>query len=78
MASIKGIQAVIPGDGWPVFNYGHEALLELSQQIYIISLKIEYFKKIVFQLFPKQDQKPTAVMDKKNVFARNKHLQPVI
>ena len=33
MASIKGIQAVIPGDGWPVFNYGHEALLELSQQI---------------------------------------------
>lgn len=33
MASIKGIQAVIPGDGWPVFNYGHEALLELSNQI---------------------------------------------
>ena len=33
MASIKGIQAVIPGDGWPVFNFGHEALLELSNQI---------------------------------------------
>ena len=33
MASIKGIQAVIPGDGWPIFKYGHEALLELSQEI---------------------------------------------
>jgi len=33
MASITNIQAVIPGDGWPVFNYGHEALLTLSQEI---------------------------------------------
>jgi hypothetical protein len=30
MASIKNIQAVIPGDGWPVFSQGHEALLELA------------------------------------------------
>ena len=33
MASIKKIQAVIPGDGWPVFNQGHEALLELSEKL---------------------------------------------
>ena len=33
IASIKDIQAVIPGDGWPVFNRGHEALLELSKEL---------------------------------------------
>ena len=33
MASIKNIQAVIPGDGWPVFNQGHEALLELAGKL---------------------------------------------
>ena len=33
MASIKEIEAVIPGDGWPIFSYGHEALLNLSKQI---------------------------------------------
>ena len=33
MASIKKIQAVIPGDGWPVFNEGHEALFELSEKL---------------------------------------------
>jgi len=33
MASIKKIQAVIPGDGWPVFNQGHEALFELSEKL---------------------------------------------
>ena len=33
MASIKNIQAVIPGDGWPVFNQGHEALLELARKL---------------------------------------------
>ena len=33
MASIKSIETVIPGDGWPLFNYGHEALVALSQEI---------------------------------------------
>ena len=33
MASIKEIETVIPGDGWPIFSYGHEALLNLSKQI---------------------------------------------
>jgi len=33
MASIKNIQAVIPGDGWPVFDRGHEALLELAGKL---------------------------------------------
>jgi hypothetical protein len=33
MASIVRIQAVIPGDGWPIFNNGHEALVTLSQEI---------------------------------------------
>ena len=33
MASIKDIRAVIPGDGWPIFNEGHEALLELSKKL---------------------------------------------
>tara|TARA_B100001540_G_C15738212_1_gene610921 strand:- start:351 stop:950 length:600 start_codon:yes stop_codon:yes gene_type:complete len=33
IASIKEIEAVIPGDGWPIFSYGHEALLQLSKQI---------------------------------------------
>jgi hypothetical protein len=33
MASIKSIETVIPGDGWPLFNYGHEALVTLSQEI---------------------------------------------
>ncbi len=33
MASIKSIQAVIPGDGWPVFQNGHEALLVLSDEL---------------------------------------------
>jgi len=33
MASIASIQAVIPGDGWPIFKNGHQALLELCQEI---------------------------------------------
>mgnify|MGYP001353336214 CR=1 FL=1 len=33
MASIKDIIAVIPGDGWPIFKYGHDALLELSEKL---------------------------------------------
>ncbi|MDC0225026.1 hypothetical protein OAK62_06285, partial [Deltaproteobacteria bacterium] len=33
MASLKNIQAVILGDGWPIFNQGHEALLELSGKL---------------------------------------------
>ena len=33
MASITRIQAVIPGDGWPIFNNGHEALVTLSKEI---------------------------------------------
>tara|TARA_Y100001970_G_C14255107_1_gene874733 strand:- start:2270 stop:2872 length:603 start_codon:yes stop_codon:yes gene_type:complete len=33
MASIKEISSVIPCDGWPIFNYGHEALKELCKGI---------------------------------------------
>ena len=33
LAAIKSIEAVIPGDGWPVFNNGHDALTELSQNL---------------------------------------------
>ena len=33
MASIRSIQAVIPGDGWPIFNKGHAALLELAGKL---------------------------------------------
>jgi hypothetical protein len=33
MASIKDILAVMPGNGWPIFNKGHEALLELSNKL---------------------------------------------
>ena len=33
MASIKDIQAVIPGDGWPVFSQGHKALLDLAGRL---------------------------------------------
>ena len=33
MASIRNIQAVIPGDGWPIFNKGHAALLELAGKL---------------------------------------------
>ena len=33
MASIASIHAVIPGDGWPIFNNGHKELLKLYQKI---------------------------------------------
>jgi len=33
MASIKDIQAVIPGDGWPIFTEGHKALMELAGKL---------------------------------------------
>ncbi len=33
IAAIKSIEAVIPGDGWPIFKYGHDALLELSEKL---------------------------------------------
>ena len=33
IAAVKSIEAVIPGDGWPIFKNGHEALIELSEKI---------------------------------------------
>ncbi|MDC0188236.1 hypothetical protein OAJ61_00380 [bacterium] len=30
LAAIKSIEAVIPGDGWPIFKNGHDALTELA------------------------------------------------
>ena len=33
MASIKDIQAVIPGDGWPIFSEGHKALMDLTGKL---------------------------------------------
>ena len=30
LAAIKSIEAVIPGDGWPVFKNGHDALTAVS------------------------------------------------
>ena len=33
IAAIESIEAVIPGDGWPVFNNGHDALIELAENI---------------------------------------------
>ena len=32
LAAIKSIEAVIPGDGWPVFKNGHDALMELAEK----------------------------------------------
>jgi hypothetical protein len=29
LAAIEGITAVLPGDGWPVFNGGRQAMLYL-------------------------------------------------
>ena len=33
LAAIKSIEAVIPGDGWPVFKNGHDALTELAENL---------------------------------------------
>jgi hypothetical protein len=33
LALIKGINAILPGDGWPVFRHGEKALLELVASI---------------------------------------------
>ena len=33
MAEIKTIEAVLPGDGWPIFRNGHQALIELVKQL---------------------------------------------
>lgn len=33
LALIKGIDAILPGDGWPVFNHGEQALLALVDSI---------------------------------------------
>ena len=33
MASLENIQAVLPGDGWPVFHQGKEALNKLAASI---------------------------------------------
>jgi glyoxylase-like metal-dependent hydrolase (beta-lactamase superfamily II) len=30
LAALERIEAVLPGDGWPIFRHGREALLELS------------------------------------------------
>ena len=33
LAAIKSIEAVIPGDGWPVFKNGHDALTDLAENL---------------------------------------------
>lgn len=33
LALIKGIDAILPGDGWPVFSNGEQALLDLVESI---------------------------------------------
>ena len=33
IASVKSIEAVIPGDGWPIFKNGHDALIELAEKL---------------------------------------------
>lgn len=33
LAALPGIAAVLPGDGWPVFRHGHQALAELVEAI---------------------------------------------
>jgi len=33
LALIKGIEAILPGDGWPVFRHGEQVLLELVESI---------------------------------------------
>ena len=33
IAAVKSIETVIPGDGWPIFKNGHEALIELSEKL---------------------------------------------
>lgn len=33
LVQIKGIDAVLPGDGWPVFKHGEQALLALAKSI---------------------------------------------
>ena len=33
MASLENIQAVLPGDGWPVFHQGKEVLNQLAASI---------------------------------------------
>lgn len=33
LASLEGIEAVLPGDGWPVFRDGHRALEELIRAV---------------------------------------------
>jgi len=33
IAGVKSIEAVIPGDGWPIFKNGHDALIELAEKL---------------------------------------------
>jgi hypothetical protein len=33
LANLPGIEAVLPGDGWPIFRYGAEALRELADSL---------------------------------------------
>ena len=33
IAAIKSIEAVIPGDGWPIFKNGKDALIELAEKL---------------------------------------------
>ena len=33
IAAVKSIEAVIPGDGWPIFKNGHDALKDLAEKL---------------------------------------------
>ncbi|MFT4940161.1 MAG: hypothetical protein ACI88A_003213 [Paraglaciecola sp.] len=33
LAAIRGVTAILPGDGWPVFRYGGQVLSELAKSI---------------------------------------------
>ena len=33
IAAVKSIESVIPGDGWPIFKNGHDALIELAEKL---------------------------------------------
>jgi hypothetical protein len=33
LAGLKAVEAVLPGDGWPIFRDGHRALVELAAEV---------------------------------------------
>ena len=33
LSTLDNVQAVIPGDGWPIFSYGNDALLSLVKEL---------------------------------------------